>query len=71
MIEFQQFNRDTEASVLIPNFLSILKSRQPDAMISSELVELLGYDYVDLVPDLVANKDDFLQEASFSICRHE
>jgi antiviral helicase SLH1 len=41
---------------------SILSSGRPDDTISGELAELLGFDELDLVTDILSNRNQFLEE---------
>lgn len=43
---------------------SILSSGRPDDAISGELAELLGFDELDLVSDILSNRGQFFEELS-------
>jgi hypothetical protein len=47
---------------MLDSVRSILSSGRPDDAISGELAELLGFDELDLVSDILSNRGQFLEE---------
>jgi hypothetical protein len=47
---------------MLDSVRSILSSGRPDDVISGELAELLGFDELDLVSDILSNRGQFLEK---------
>ena len=55
-------NRKPDGHLTLDSVRSILSSGRPDDAISGELAELLGFDELDLVSDILSNRSQFFEE---------
>ena len=55
-------NRKPDGHLMLDSVRSILSSGRPDDVISGELAELLGFDELELVSDILANRGQFFEE---------
>ena len=49
---------------LLPSLLSIISSSQPNETISEELVEMLGFEEIDLAMEVLDNRQEVTKEVS-------
>jgi len=56
-------NRKPDGHLMLDSVRSILSSGRPDDAISGELAELLGYDELELVSDILSNRSQFFEES--------
>lgn len=55
-------NRKPDGHLMLDTVRSILSSGRPDDAISGELAELIGFDELDLVSDILNNRGQFFEE---------
>jgi antiviral helicase SLH1 len=55
-------NRKSDGHLMLDSVRSILFSGRADDAISGELAELLGFDELDLVSDILSNRGQFFEE---------
>lgn len=49
--------RNPNYETLVPALYALLSSQDPDDAISEQMAELLGFEHLDLVMDLLASRD--------------
>jgi len=54
--------RKPDGHLMLDSVRSILSSGRPDDAISGELVELLGFDELELISDILSNRSQFFEE---------
>ena len=52
----------SDGQIILDSVRSILFSGRPDEAISGELAELLGFDELDLVSDILSNRNQFFEK---------
>ncbi|KAF9782806.1 hypothetical protein BJ322DRAFT_172765 [Thelephora terrestris] len=57
-----QLNAKPDGHLMLDSVRSILSSGRPDDAISGELAELLGFDNLELVTDILCNRGQFFEE---------
>lgn len=50
---------------LLPSLLSVISSQRENDVISNELVEMLGFDEIELVMHILEHRQDVAAQASF------